>query len=320
MVKFELKLGVCRHLLSKINSYEKLISDKGYERLDTSNYYKKWFTPLRNSIEGEIKQILESLKAEGIDNPEKTFSYGEVIDCLQNETELKGFRDSISQISAEIFKEAESSEVDIIRIFDCLPEWLFPTSTASVESDVRDIESFVSIENCVSDIDNFFNTLMNSERINKTLTSWKEQKKLVKRLPIIEEAIEAHLAGKYYLSVSTLISQVEGLLRDPLEDAKLNHDFNSMRKEDVRRATTTLVNKTNESLEPFNLKATSLLKSLPNAVADLYEEYKQPENTIQGKLYRHGVCHGRQTDFGTKKNSLRLILLLDRIIFFYAMT
>ncbi len=96
MVKFELKLAALQHLLSKVNSYEKVISDKDYERLSTSNYYQKWFTLLRNSIEGDIEQILESLKAEGIDNPNKTFFYGEVKNCLQNETELKGFRDSIS--------------------------------------------------------------------------------------------------------------------------------------------------------------------------------------------------------------------------------
>lgn len=174
MVEFKLKLAACQRLLSKINNYQEFICDKGYERLSTSNYYKKWFTFLRNSIEGEIEQILESLKAKGIDNLEKTFSFEEVIDCLQNETELKGFKDSINQISAEIFKEAESIQVDIIKTLD----------------------------------------------------------------------------------------------------------------------------------------------SLPDAVADLYNEY-QPE---EGKLYRHGVYHGLQTDFGTKKNSLRLILLLDRIIFFYAMT
>lgn len=110
-----------------------------------------------------------------------------------------------------------------------------------------------------------------------------------------------------------MISQVEGLLRDAL----LNPNFGSMSREDMRKATAALKDQW-KSLS-YNLKATSLLDSLPDAVADLYEKY-QPENTIEGKLYRHGVCHGLQTDFGIKKNSLRLILLLDRIIFFYAMT
>lgn len=287
---------------------KKLVSDKGYQRLDTSNYHKKRFTPLRHSIEGEINQILELLKDEGIDTPGKIFLNGEVIDCLKNETELKGYIATLNKISEEIFKESESSEVDIIKQFDFLPEWLFPTSTASAVSDMMNIQSFP--------IDDFFNTLMNSERINKTLTFWKEErKKLAKRLPIIEEAIEAHLEGKYYLSVSALISQVEGLLRDALS----NPNFDSMYKEDMRRATAALKSQTIASLYPLKLKATSLLDSLPDAVADLYEKY-EPEHSIQGKLYRHGVYHGLQTDFGTKKNSLRLILLLDRIIFFYAMT
>lgn len=82
---------------------------------------------------------------------------------------MKGFRDSISQISEEIFKEAESIEIDITKTFDFLPKWLSPTSTASAVSDVRKLKSIAFGENCVLEIDDFFDTLMNSERINKTL-------------------------------------------------------------------------------------------------------------------------------------------------------
>lgn len=121
-------------MLSKLNFYEKFIRDKGYESLAPRKYYDR-FTSLRNSIEFEIEQILQLRKAECIDNPRKTFSYGEVKDCLKNETELKPLIVSLSQISAEISKESELSEVDIINKFDFLPEWVFPKLTASVVED-----------------------------------------------------------------------------------------------------------------------------------------------------------------------------------------
>ena len=90
-------------------------------------------------------------------------------------------------------------------------------------------------------------------------------------------------------------------------------DFDSMSREDMRRATQAL----NDLWmgQPHALIETAfLLKPLPCAIGDLYDKYESSES---GKLYRHGVCHGLQTDFGTEKNFLRLILLLDRIFFFY---
>lgn len=165
MAELEQRLATLKHLLFRTDLYEKLICDKGYEKLGTRKYRNN-FNSLRNSIEFEISQILESLKAEDIEYPRGDFSFREVRDCLKNETKIGSLIAELNKISPE---------------------------------------------------------------------------------------------------------------------------------------------------------ATSLLDLLPDAVSDLYDEFI-PAQSVQGKLYRHGVCHGLQTDFGSKKNSLRLILLLDRIIFFYAMT
>lgn len=90
-----------------------------------------------------------------------------------------------------------------------------------------------------------------------------------------------------------------------------------MRKEDMRRSTLALKDLWKSQAKQLP-EAASLLDSLPDAVSDLYDEFA-PAQYVEDRLYRHGVCHGLQTDFGSKKNSTRLILLLDRIIFFYAM-
>ena len=313
MVGSELRLATLKYLLCRIKFYKKLIRDHGYEKLGTCKN-KERLDGLCNSIKGEVSQILNELKTEGVDHPREDFLWGEVRVCLENEGEFKFFVVELNKISVEIFKESESLNIASIANFDVTPEWMFPTSTADVRSDITIIKSFV--EGDFSNIDDLFvDRLMDNERVNKTLSVWKNCPEISKRLPLIEEAIEAHIGRKFYLSVSALIPQVEGLLKDALQIMGQNSNFNSIRQEDIKRATCAL--KDSWKSQDYALpEATLLLESLPDAVSDIYEEY-DPTKSVPGKLYRHGVCHGLQTDFNSKKNSIRLILLLDRIIFFY---
>ena len=76
MVELELRLTTLKHLLFRIDLYEKLIRDKGYEKLGTRKY-RNDFQSLRNSIEFEISQIQESLKTESVEVPREDFSFGE---------------------------------------------------------------------------------------------------------------------------------------------------------------------------------------------------------------------------------------------------
>jgi hypothetical protein len=314
MVQSKLRLTTLKHLLFKIDLYEQLIQEKGYKNLNTRKYRKR-LQGLRNSIEFEISQIQESIETEEIKAPEKDFSFGEVKLCLKNETDIESFIAELNGIGVKIFRESERLEIAIIGNFDVLPEWIFPTSTASLNNDIATVKAFV--ESDYSSVDDLFiDTLMTNQRVKQTFNFWKKQPKISNRIPLIEEAIEAHIEKRFYLSVAALITQIEGLLRDALESMDRKADFESMRKEDMRKATLALKDlwKFQAQISP---EAILLLDSLPEAVSDLYDEFTP--QYVQGRLYRHGVCHGLQTDFGSKKNSLRLILLLDRIIFFYTM-
>lgn len=197
-----------------------------------------------------------------------------------------------------------------------LPEWIFPTSTANPTADIATIEAFLRSDDSI--LDDLFIDIMSNQRVKQTFNFWKTQSKISDRIPLIEEAIEAHLEKRFYLSVAAFIPQIEGLLTDALKSMNRPADFNSMSKEDMKRATFALKDSW-ESQTHSLPEATSLLDSLPGAVGDLYDKFVS-DQFVQGRLYRHGICHGLQTDFGSKKNSLRLILLLDRIIFFHAMT
>lgn len=72
MVGSELRLATFKYLLCKINLYEQSILHHGYEKLGTGKN-KKRFDDLRNSINGEVSQILNELKTEGVDPPREDF-------------------------------------------------------------------------------------------------------------------------------------------------------------------------------------------------------------------------------------------------------
>lgn len=315
MVPLELKLATLKHVLFKINLYEKMIHDKDYKKLDTLKY-RNTLQGLRNPIEFEINQIEEALKTEGIEDPRSDFSFKEIESFLRDETDIESLIDELRRIGVEIFRESESLGIEIVGIFDVPPEWIFPTSTANPIDDLAVLKAFE--ENDHLSVDNLFiDILMTDQRVEKTFEIWKTKPKISKRIPLLEEAIGAHIENRFYLSISTLIPQVEGLLRDALTSMGRKDGFDSMRKEDVRRATLALKELWQSKIHDLP-EATSLLNSLPDVVSDLYNEFNSTE-FVRGKLYRHGVCHGLQTDFSSRKNSLRLILLLDRMIFFYGM-
>jgi hypothetical protein len=75
MVGSELRLATLKYLLCKINLYEELILHHGYEKLGKCKN-KKRFDGLRNSINGEVSQILNELKLKVSIIQEKIF-YGE---------------------------------------------------------------------------------------------------------------------------------------------------------------------------------------------------------------------------------------------------
>ena len=314
MIDEELKLAAFEYLLSRIKEYEKVIQEQGYKnsiKTLNSNNCRKKLEESKMLIKIEIDRLTES-----VSNPKRDICYGEVVKFLENDSEIKGFRDKVNSLALQVFQESQNIESISILALDVTTEWLFPTSTANIKADLDKVESF--LENELSDIDVdvlFTDILMDNKRIQQTLEFWESQTTLSNRLPILKEAIEAHIDEKFYLSVATLIPQVEGVLRDSLTAMDRKSEFNSMDHEHMHRAITALIDLWKSQSSKTD-QAIMLLNLLPDAVADLYKEYSLP---IEGKLYRHGVCHGLQTDFGSKKNSTRLILILDRIIFFYTL-
>jgi len=288
-----------------------LAHKKDYNNILT-NKHRRYAENLKYQIEGEIKDIKSQALLLGTTN-NSTFRFCDIINCIKND--FSNYSESIKNFCEKLSAQSEDIAAETIRnIESCTsPNWLWATSTASITDDV---ELFSTSQ--YKDTDDFFiNHLMDKKRIEQTLSNWQKESMIQKRYSILEQSIDAHIRKMFYLSVSTLLPQVEGLLRDILDSANKSADFGSMRKEDMKKAICTVI-------QDWKSKAPSpvtgwvcMLDYLMPAIVDLYEKY-EPKTAIPGKLYRHGVCHGHQVDFASEKNSLRLILIIDRLIFFYA--
>ncbi|BAZ86643.1 hypothetical protein [Dolichospermum compactum] len=204
-------------------------------------------------------------------------------------------------------------------------EWILPTSTLVIVNkqfryifgDPYIIEDFFK-SNPVNDqsIVVLINKLMTVDDI---LESWIEYNNLQHRYPIFKEALEAHNEKNFFLSVSTLIPQVEGVIRDIIEK---NTDITKMKKipdsdglsdSDIERVITSLKLICNQEKDINNIG--NILSPLLEMLKKLYKDDREIPNN--DGLYRKGLCHGGITNFGTAKNSLKLILMLDRLIFLF---
>lgn len=199
------------------------------------------------------------------------------------------------------------------------PNWILPTSTFHSETVSQVVKD--AYEQQLTPDQIFVDKLMVLSKIEETLDNWKNKRNsnVEERFPILKEGMTAYLKEKYYLSISALIPQIEGLLKDAAKEVGLKGVicWKKLDNECLENAVNTLMEKWKEEIW-INDKLVDLLnENFPKVIAYLYKEYDS-EIDEENQLNRHGVCHGIQTNFGIATSSLRLILIIDRIIFFMA--
>jgi hypothetical protein len=312
------------------NYYVKL--DESYQEIAQFQSLDDWYRDeLRSEYGKRYNQHLGDIKmsSAGVEDSNSEITYLELKEKFRTGDLLEETDSKIFGVMPERVAEVEKT----LNPDEKPSGWLLPTLTLCK----RDLDSFTFESNQEQEIDRWFLNLMTPDRIQKTLSNWEKELSIKssksskssksinsinsinkERYLILKEAVEVHLNRQFYASVSTLMPQLEGLIRDILDESV---DFTSLLTESRNRVEEVITKltdrwKNNNDLLQYDIV---MLNSLPILVGNLYDQYKpkkHPEEIIEGKLYRHGVCHGLQPDFGSPKNSLQLILLLDRIIYF----
>jgi len=124
------------------------------------------------------------------------------------------------------------------------------------------------------------------------------------RLGIVNDAIDAHKAGKYTLSVPVLLAQADGLaceiVETPLFYGNPRKEFRQFRGKLGRPALGTMLD---------------MLLTPMQCYSAFEEKSKQAISGTRDHLAnRDEVMHGVQTDYASVGNSLRAILLIDYLL------
>jgi len=119
------------------------------------------------------------------------------------------------------------------------------------------------------------------------------------RIAIIQDAINAHKAGKYSLSIPVFLAQIEGVLWDYAEKQSIAAGTEITEKSGKKIKVT--------SAKPL-VKDTRLRDLISENVATYFLE------RVYTKDFRHSVLHGRNVDYNKEENSMKLLLFIRALL------
>lgn len=148
------------------------------------------------------------------------------------------------------------------------------------------------------DVSDAILSLYDDDQVRRLLPSWEKQRFLRRRMPILRQVIEAHIAGHYWVSVPALLPQIEGIIPERYGRKK------------GRRCTFR-----NLTQELEVLLATRGITFLEGWMGSFYTKVVLAEfvygSDPDSSLSRHAILHGHDTSYGTAENSLKAILTFD---------
>lgn len=141
-----------------------------------------------------------------------------------------------------------------------------------------------------------------NDRIAGMRSAWEKTTLLARQAPILRDALQAHLEGKYNLSVPVFLLCVESVAVT-LDKPKKGH-FGKPQREALVAATF------NEDSQRGDLERATVRASASLFNEMLYGSWWHGD-PIPPYLNRHAVLHGGDLEYGDEANSLRAMLLLD---------
>lgn len=147
------------------------------------------------------------------------------------------------------------------------------------------------------EIDDYMLRKYDKQLLERIVKNWERKKWLASRMPILRQAVEAHLEGKYWVAIPAILPQVEGIIVEGY-----GHDgmvpFN------------TVITYLDELLSTDDRR--SIRKMLNKRVNQFINKVLFRHN-YKALLNRHAILHGWDIDYGTQVNSLKAILLFDQL-------
>ena len=149
-----------------------------------------------------------------------------------------------------------------------------------------------------------------SDRLVAMTEKWWDAKPFTDRRPLIEQSLAAHKAGQYFLTVSTLLPHLEGVMTDWVEAKSPGAPFRQESKTKRFRELATTNPGHSHVYRRVVDSALDFILSGP-VLATFKQWFDSFETTFAN---RHVVGHGRfEQQVYTEENSIKLFLMLDTI-------
>jgi hypothetical protein len=165
---------------------------------------------------------------------------------------------------------------------------------------IRDILDAVDAEVLTKDnVDEFITSYYTPEIVKRIGCTWMTKPFLGRRHHLLHMAINGHCDGNYVSSILIILTQIEGFVAEvfghkgQLKGAERNHYFRQL-----------LMEKYAGTLEWDH----AINKLLLNVIFAIFR-HGDPIPTLS----RHAIIHGADVDYASEANSLKLILLFDRL-------
>lgn len=158
----------------------------------------------------------------------------------------------------------------------------------------------------------------NYENLRRAVDSWSSYEFFSPRMHIFRDALDAHIAGKWTLTVPTLLPHIEGIAGEILLASKLPFKGDSIVFDKGYKTKTypssLFGNLAADKVTPtMDIMISSLLDYLEGTLY-AYKSFKDyPKIRRLPKLNRHAILHGYQVNYATRLNSLRCFLALDSL-------
>jgi AcrR family transcriptional regulator len=217
---------------------------------------------------------------------------------------------AMSEPVRHMLQEAELVADEVGPVFRDAGFWLTPSMPMSILWETKRLkeQGELSADTLKQVILEYFRE-DNGAALEEMLDEWRDDPRFAPRMHIFEDALEAHLAGKYTLSVPTLLPHIEGIAScivgiKPGSPSKIMD-----RVEEVIVEDSWILRRVAEDVLVKEIK-----KSYGYLDFDNFDEELKKEGRTEGQLlHRHAILHGVQVNYASEENSLRAFLLLDEL-------
>ncbi len=220
----------------------------------------------------------------------------------------------------ETFKQnLDRAEIESSEISDLMVQarfWFPPSGSLGIIHAIRKLkdETKATPESVRQIIVDYYEK-ENFSNLKSMIDDWRENPYFSNRMHIITDVLEAHIDGKFTLSIPALLPLVEGILTDIVgrratraegignwAGAAIEKMYSDSFRESSKDAVIAFITGSSvyESIDPVFFTPSAFPTWLAN-------------HGLEGKqiLQRHAILHGVQTDYDSKENSLRAFLILD---------